>query len=172
MNIQGQLGDNTRTPRRSNATLVGGALRGRRVVRIAAGLAHSVALDDQGTLYGWGANARGQLGSDAIDDALEPRVVGGVDWHAHGGIVDLCAGGVHTVLVTRDGGAYAMGGASWGATALGHMNDVRAPMRIQVAHEGASTPRVVNASCGGDHTLLLLSNGTLLAAVCNYFFSR
>jgi hypothetical protein len=59
-----------RADRRAPTLVVG--LQARRVVQLAAGGAHSLALDEGGALLGWGANHAGQLGLCRGDDLLQP----------------------------------------------------------------------------------------------------
>lgn len=74
----GQLGlgatDNTCRP-----AVVGGALSGVRVVQIAAGQRHSVALSSNNAVYTWGSGEQGQLGcGQVVDKQLSPRLVEGL----------------------------------------------------------------------------------------------
>jgi alpha-tubulin suppressor-like RCC1 family protein len=167
-NEDGQLGDGTTEARRLNATLVTGALAGKAITRVAAGLSHSIAVTRDHHVYAWGSNARGQLGVNSTAVAFStPQLVSAVDWQAHGGVVDVCAGGQHSVVVTRDGSAFSFGGASWGATALDHTDDVATPTSVTVAHLGSGAELIEQVECGGDHTLFLLRDGSLLASGWN-----
>ena len=154
------------TATRVDAVRVRGELADKFVTRIAAGLSHSVAVTRDELVFAWGANARGQLGvNDSSALALHaPQQLRGVEWRVHGGVRDVCAGGQHTVVVTRDGTAFAFGGASWGATALDHANDAASPTRVSLAHIGGAA-QVVRVACGGDHTLFQLADGALLSSV-------
>jgi len=46
------------------------------VVKVACGYAHTLALTDQGDLYGWGANSYGQLGTGNKANSCSPTLVG------------------------------------------------------------------------------------------------
>lgn len=159
----------SKTDRRIDAVRVDGALTEKQVVRVAAGLSHSVAVTSDDELYVWGSNDRGQLGVNdrPTKSFAEPQAVRAIDWRAHGGIGDVCAGGQHTIVVTRDGAAFAFGAASWGATALGHTDDTLTPTRVAMTGGDSNELAVRQVSCGGDHTLFLLQNGTLMASVTN-----
>ena len=81
-----------------------------RINKIVAGRSHSVALDDGGQCYCWGANHYGQCG------ILTRRRVGGVTTPKHVEalakvrIVDISAGDVHTLALTGGGRVFGWGG--------------------------------------------------------------
>ena len=61
-NDKGQLGNGTRTANWTPMDISGlGSLAGKKVIELAKGLGHTVALCDDGTLHGWGDNTWGQL---------------------------------------------------------------------------------------------------------------
>lgn len=47
-----------------------GALADQHIVHVACGESHSVALNDQGQLYSWGAGSDGQLGITTTEDSV------------------------------------------------------------------------------------------------------
>lgn len=51
------------------------ALRGKKVVKVAAGGAHSAAVTADGELYTWGKGRYGRLGHGDSDDQLRPKLV-------------------------------------------------------------------------------------------------
>ncbi|KAI5846595.1 regulator of chromosome condensation 1/beta-lactamase-inhibitor protein II [Morchella snyderi] len=53
---------------------------GARVAALASGMAHTLAVMDDGAVYGWGAGRHGQLGAPAAAVVAAPRRVGGVGW--------------------------------------------------------------------------------------------
>ena len=67
-NFFGQLGDRSRTDRRS-PTWVGGLTS---VVAVTAGDSHSLALKENGTVAAWGSNSSGQLGNGSITSSTTP----------------------------------------------------------------------------------------------------
>jgi alpha-tubulin suppressor-like RCC1 family protein len=73
-NNKGQLGDGSTLDRHQPQPVIG--LENLRIVAIAAGQAHALALTDTGQVYAWGDNARGQLGRHDYEGfSAEPRVV-------------------------------------------------------------------------------------------------
>uniref|UniRef100_A0A6Q2Y165 BTB domain-containing protein n=1 Tax=Esox lucius TaxID=8010 RepID=A0A6Q2Y165_ESOLU len=69
-NGNGQLGLGNNGNQLTPCRLVG--LQGLRVLQIASGYAHSLALTDEGLLYAWGANTYGQLGTGNKSNQLSP----------------------------------------------------------------------------------------------------
>lgn len=55
-----------------SAAYVEGALKGQRVIQVACGLSHTLALTDRGTVYSWGGAFRGALGLGDFTDRFEP----------------------------------------------------------------------------------------------------
>lgn len=102
--------DNASSP--SNTTI--------RLSKIAAGRSHSVALDNDGQVYCWGACQYGQCG------ALTRRRVGGVSTPKHVEalakvrIIDISAGDVHTLALTGGGRVFGWGGNSQGQLGIGY----------------------------------------------------
>jgi alpha-tubulin suppressor-like RCC1 family protein len=113
----GQLGhgdeENQLAPRRVPAA----GFNGERVVMVAAGGAHTVALSEAGHVFTWGFGEFGQLGHDDRGDQLAPRQV---EAGRFGGekVVFVAAGDDHTVAVTAGGRLYTWGDGEYGQ--LGH----------------------------------------------------
>ncbi len=99
-NEHGQLGDGTRSLRRSPVQVEG--LSG--VIAIATSEHHSLALRGDGTVWAWGSGATGILGNGQSSDQLAPVQV--VDLQA---AVAIAAGGHSSLAITVTGGIRAWG---------------------------------------------------------------
>ena len=127
------------------ATLVA-ALEGRHVAFVVCGQAHTcAALVDDGSVYAFGANGKGQLGTGSNDDQLAPVRLACVELSGVF-IVGGAAGSDYTILVSDGGVAFAMGGNTYGQLGLGHTNNVSVPATIDGAHFGGAP--IVAATCG------------------------
>ncbi|KAI0280172.1 regulator of chromosome condensation 1/beta-lactamase-inhibitor protein II [Russula aff. rugulosa BPL654] len=111
---QGQLGRKILERRKIHGTnperVVLGS-RGRRAVAIGAGSFHSFAVDEGGTVWGWGLNSAGQTGTginhaDSDSIVQTPRRVLGLDGIR---IVEICGGDLHTLFLSDDGRVFACG---------------------------------------------------------------
>ncbi len=107
-NFAGQLGDDSQG--RSTPTAVAG-LSG--VIAIAAGYEHTVALRGDGTVWAWGKNDSGQLGTGIASAQYEgistPMQAVGLT-----SVVQVAAGGTHTMARRADGTVWAWGDNSGG----------------------------------------------------------
>lgn len=92
-----------------------------KIQKIAAGRAHSVALDEGGQCYTWGANQYGQCG------ILSRRRIGGISSPKHVEalakvrIVDVSAGDTHTLALTGGGRVFGWGGGYEGQLGTGYI---------------------------------------------------
>ena len=114
-NSRGQLGVGT-TGAVAVPTPVEGIAAGD-VAQVSLGGDHSLVLTRDGTLYAFGCNASGQLGTGGDDDEKRPKKVelggsGGVDADGRARlspVKKISAGGRHSVALTEDGTVYAWG---------------------------------------------------------------
>eukprot|EP00877_Chromochloris_zofingiensis_P002431 jgi/Chrzof1/12189/Cz06g24150.t1 len=128
-NAAGQLGLGKAFGTRNSEFRLVRALQGRRVVQLAAGNEHSLALTDTGQVYAWGYKGYGALG-----------------WgHAHKGVVSLpapvegltglkiksiAAGAFHSGCVDADGNVYVWGHGAYGQLGLGTYHHYHQPHQV------------------------------------------
>lgn len=117
-NSSGELGNDT--TQNSNIPLgpISGLLSGKRIVNIAAGTTHSLAVDSEGIVYAWGANTSGQLGNNSTTSSLVPIQVDNTGVLAGKQIISVAAGNVHSLALDSNGKVY-----SWGGNLLGQLGD-------------------------------------------------
>ncbi len=113
-------------------------------------VAHALALRMDGSLFAWGANARGQLGVGTTNDSRVPvRVGGDTNW------VQVEAGATHSVALRTNGTIWAWGGNQNGELGLGHTNNVLIPTQVGVDSAW------VEVRAGGSFTLARRADGTI-----------
>uniref|UniRef100_A0A0G4HZU8 Uncharacterized protein n=1 Tax=Chromera velia CCMP2878 TaxID=1169474 RepID=A0A0G4HZU8_9ALVE len=134
---------------------------------IARGASHSLAVDDQGDLFGFGSNIHGQLGLEDRGNFRLPTRVPFVS-----AVVDACAGGEHdsnlneypafSLVLLRNGTVISFGDNRYGQ--LGNVSGDQGgedgewkPLHV----EELEGERVVGVACGGLHSAAWTEQGSL-----------
>jgi alpha-tubulin suppressor-like RCC1 family protein len=136
---------------------------GERIVMVAAGDSHTVALSEAGHVFTWGWGDLGQLGHNDESNQRAPRQVepGRFDGES---VVFVAAGGYHTVAVTAGGRLYTWGYGCYGQLGHGDTGNSLVPTVVGAGAFGAPEGgRVVMAACGSWHTLVVTQEGALWA---------
>jgi alpha-tubulin suppressor-like RCC1 family protein len=151
-NYYGQLGNNAST--RRSTTPVAVNMQGVSFVTISIGDYHTCALTTTGTVYCWGNNANGQIGTGSayITEYRSPELVRlyGVSFSA------LATGNYHTCAVTTTGAVYCWGMGANGQLGNNQETDSRAP--VMALMPGDVSFRAIDA--GSYFTCALTTIGT------------
>ncbi len=120
---------------------------------VAAGNDHTVAIKTNGTLWAWGNNSSGQLGT-GIPSANEfsPRRILGINY-----VAVIAAGNYHTVALGTAGELWAWGDNDYGQLGVGDTTDRSVPTRVGINQNWASV------ACGANFTLAVTTDGELWA---------
>ena len=149
---EGQIGNGSNTDSSSPVQLSLAS-----VVAIAAGRYHSLALTATGDLYAWGDNFLGQLGTgDQLARNTPMLIVGGIS--------ALGAGDYHSLAVKTDGSAWA-----WGLSGGRLGNNVATSGATTAPVQMIGISNAVAVDGGSDHSVILLSDGTLKATGSNAY---
>ena len=134
----------------SNTPAQVGGLSG--VKQVAAGLLTSIALKSDGTVWAWGDNASGELGTGTSATASGvPIQVAGLPLN----IVAVAAGGSHFLARTANGGVW-----TWGDNRDGQLgNGTTTPAPTPTP--GLVLNGVSGIAAGQFHSLALMANGTV-----------
>ncbi|XP_035715246.1 ultraviolet-B receptor UVR8 [Folsomia candida] len=98
------------------------------IVQISCGSCHSVALSDDGSVYSWGANDKGQLGEGSkIENNPTPKRILLV-----AKVTKISCGKHHTLAMTERGEIYAWGSNHHGQLGTGSSSKSRIPVKIDV----------------------------------------
>jgi alpha-tubulin suppressor-like RCC1 family protein len=185
-NEWGQLGDGTHTgPSTCHAAFAAGSgytvgcstrpvavggLSG--VIAIAAGAQHSLALLSDGTVMAWGDNELGQLGdgttsgpehcyteTEPTQCSTSPVLVGSLSE-----VTAIAAGQNYSLALLRNGTVMA-----WGSNDMGELGDGSSSWANDVPAPVTGLSGVTAIAAGGDTSLALLSNGTVMSWGANEF---
>lgn len=96
-----------------------------KVKKVAAGMAHTVAIDEKNDLYTWGRNDSGQLGHGNFDKYKLPTKVVSIS-----NVIDVAAGYCHTACVDQKGDVYTWGYNDQGQLGHGNTDTFNLPTRV------------------------------------------
>jgi len=124
--------------------------------RIATGANHSVALRLDGSIWTWGGNVHGQLGSGSNAGALLPTE------RNIQGVVDIATTTNHTLFLKEDGTVWAAGNNAHGQ--LGDGTNINRNTPVQVgATSGRPLENIVRIAAGANHSVAIDENGNVFA---------
>uniref|UniRef100_A0A8C2HGE6 Regulator of chromosome condensation (RCC1) and BTB (POZ) domain containing protein 1 n=1 Tax=Cyprinus carpio TaxID=7962 RepID=A0A8C2HGE6_CYPCA len=141
----GQVGSgstaNQPTPRK-----VSNCLQNKVMVSIACGQTSSMAVADNGEVYGWGYNGNGQLGLGNNGNQLTPsRLIGLQGLFT---VSQIASGYAHSLALTDEGLLYAWGANTYGQLGTGNKSNQLSPVQVMTEKE-----RIVEiAACHSTHT--------------------
>jgi hypothetical protein len=102
---RGDAAANSLTPVRVGAE---GAFKERKVLTVACGAFHTLAVTEDGRLWSWGSGSGGMLGHSGEGHRLQPEEVG-AEWFGGAKVVTAACGMHHSAAVTDDGALYTWG---------------------------------------------------------------
>ncbi|RBP99879.1 hypothetical protein CRD59_02275, partial [Bifidobacterium xylocopae] len=151
----GQLGNNDPGKANTNVPVHYQTPQGVRIVQVAAGYYHSLALGDDGKVYAAGWNGYGQIGNGSSNSGQYVIKPVAIDPPAGKRFVDIGAGRFHSVALTDDGKAWA-----WGSNGSGRLGTtssdtttpqpVSMPKGVQFAQITAGDAYSAAVSTSGD----------------------
>ncbi|MEW6758348.1 MAG: PKD domain-containing protein [Acidobacteriota bacterium] len=122
------------------------------VIQACGGYNHSLALAADGTVWAWGGNEYGELGTGNTDPYPSPVQVPGLT-----SVVSIAAGWYHSLAVRSDGTLWA-----WGGNFAGQLGDGTTTTRLS-PFQVPGLADLAFVAAGTSHNLAVLENGTLYA---------
>lgn len=103
----------------------------KKIIQIATGDNHLLALTDDGNIYSWGMNLKGQLGLVSDEGVMvnTPTHIKPDNFNREK-IVKIVAGGAHSLALTETGALYAWGDNSYGQLGCGNNPRELTPKRV------------------------------------------
>jgi alpha-tubulin suppressor-like RCC1 family protein len=154
-NEDGQLGDGT-TTNRATPTVISGLSN---IIAVSTGGRYSIALTGDGTIYAWGAETSGGL--CLVQNGTKyrtPQLIEGLS-----NITAIAASqGNQSFFVRSNGQVKACGNNAKGQLGDGTTTNAESPVTVIDAN-GDPVAGVTAVASGEYHSLLLLSNGTVMA---------
>jgi alpha-tubulin suppressor-like RCC1 family protein len=152
-NGYGQVGDNTSaTTYSSPVQTISGGTNWKQIV---CGQNHTAAIKTDGTLWTWGQNTSGQLGTNNITNYSSPiqTVSGGNNWR------QVSAGQNHLVAIKTDGTLWAWGLNNSGQLGINNVASRSSP--VQTIAGGTNWKTLFDGYCATSRTAAIKTDGTL-----------
>lgn len=158
--MRGSLGQGDQEYQNVPKRVPAAGFHGERIVMLAAGGGHTVALSDAGHVFTCGMNLYGQLGHG--DQSKKFAFVQVDPMQFNGEKVEFVATGVtHTVAITTSGRLYTWGNNGSGQLGHGDTDFRLVPTLVEAGEFGEL--RVTMAACGSFHTLIVTQDGSVWA---------
>ncbi|XP_074649618.1 E3 ubiquitin-protein ligase HERC2-like [Tubulanus polymorphus] len=148
----GKLGHGSRSP--CDRPRVIDTLRGKDVMDIAAGGAHSAAITASGELYTWGKGRYGRLGHGDSEDQTKPKLVEALKGYR---VIDVACGSgdAQTLCLTDDDTVWSWGDGDYGKLGRGGSDGCKVPMKI----DSLQGQGVCKVECGSQFSVALTKAG-------------
>lgn len=132
------------------------SLAGYPIKQVSCGGAHTAAVADDGTLFTFGLNEKGQLGHSRGDKF----VAAPLEVTLPDPVASVAAGDQHTLALTSAGEVWSWGAAGEGALGIGHPKELRqVEPRLVRGLEGC---KVTAVAAGAMHSMALTASGEVL----------
>lgn len=125
------------------------------IVLISAGYSHALALDNNGTIWSWGTNKDGELGTGETNDTVKTPIE--VDMNDSLNIIQIAAGSDFSMALDDNGTLWGWGKNNYHQMGLGLENkdDQLTPIKVPMP-EGV---KVKSVATGKGHVLVLTRDG-------------
>ena len=153
------LGHNDEQNRLVPTLLAAEVFKGSKIVTVAAGGSHTMAVGVDGALWVWGWGLFGQLGLGDTNDRLVPTLVGTEEVFGGSQVRTISCGGVHTLAVTEAGELWAWGQGAQGRLGLNDVQRRLVPTRVDPQHFAHAPISAVAA--GESHSAAVTADGAL-----------
>ncbi|XP_059449952.1 RCC1 domain-containing protein RUG3, mitochondrial isoform X3 [Corylus avellana] len=127
-----------------------------RVIQIASGGYHSLALTDDGKVVSWGHGGHGQLGHSSIQNQKVPLLIEALS-NEH--VVYIACGGSSSAAITDKGKLYMWGNAKdsqLGVPGLPEVQPCPIEVNFLVEDDGLGSHNVISVAVGASHAMCLV----------------
>ncbi|MCL2444886.1 IPT/TIG domain-containing protein [Candidatus Saccharibacteria bacterium] len=124
------------------------------ITQISAGRDHSLALDSTGQIWAWGVGGAGQLGNGTNENSNVPVEVDTTGVLANRQIIQVSAGGIHSLALDSEGNVFAWGMGLNGQLGNGVSESSNVPVEVDMTGVLAGNP-IIQISAGLNYSLAL-----------------
>ena len=162
-NTEGQLG-NGEVVSTNKPVIVNNIGKDYKIIAIAAGVSHSIALKSDKTVWTWGDNTIGQLGNNATVASYIPVQVHGKNNNGYlTDIVSIASGSYHSIALHESGVVYAWGNNYNGQLGNGTTFQMQTPTQVLSEKGSGVLDNVIAIASGAYHSLAIKNDTTIVA---------
>ena len=154
----GRLGHNNTTRRNVPTRITNVAFSNSHIIAISAGVAHSMALDNNGNVWTWGWGEHGQLGHGGTSNRLVPTMITPTAF-SDVRIIAISAGRSHSMVLDSNGDVWIWGSGDNGQLGHGDTEDRLVPTRIK--HSDFASVNIIAISAGEIYSMALDAGGNV-----------
>ena len=152
---QGQLGDGVAS---DSSQMHRMAQIAQPLISAAFGPFHGLAVTTSGSVYSWGDNYFGQLGTGNTASLASPAAIAGLS-----GFTQVAAGDEHSLALRNDGTVWAWGSNQFGQLGNGTQVENATPAQV------SGLPKIVQIVAGARHSAAVAADGSVWAWGSNEF---
>jgi alpha-tubulin suppressor-like RCC1 family protein/uncharacterized protein YjdB len=171
-NWVGNLGDGTYNSRLTPVQVKGPTESGylEKITAISSNFYHSLALREDGTVWGWGANWNGQLGDGSyMDSSIPVQVKGEENVGFLVNITSISTGFDHSVASSSEGFVWSWGYNGSAQLGNGSFANSTIPVKVKDPENFGFLEEIVTIFAGAEHSLALKEDGTIWSWGANWF---
>lgn len=138
------------------------SLEDMRIIQIACGGYHSLALTEGGKVLSWGHGGHGQLGHSSIQNQKVPTMIEAL---ADEFVISIACGGSASAAVTETGKLYMWGNAKdsqLGVPGLPEINPSPVEVNFLMEDDGLGPHSVLSVAVGASHAMCLVSRSSCI----------
>lgn len=159
-NYYGQLGNETTNDSSIPiciSDMIGNPLHGVHISKIYAGDWHAIVVDNNGKVWSWGENNKGSLGNETTNNSSIPICISDIIGNPLNEIkiVDIAAGGSHSIVLDNNGRVWTWGGNYSGQLGDGTKNDSNIPICISDINSSLKGKKIIKIAESQAGTVLL-----------------
>ncbi|KAA8526176.1 hypothetical protein F0562_008085 [Nyssa sinensis] len=132
------------------------SLKNVRIIQIASGGYHSLALTEAGKVLSWGHGGHGQLGHSSIQNQKTPLIIEAL---ADEKVIYIACGGSSSAAITDEGKLYMWGNAKdsqLGIPGLPEVQPFPVEVKFLMEDDGLGAHKVLSVAVGASHTVCLV----------------
>ena len=136
--------------------------RNSNIYKISAGVNHTIALKNDGTVWSWGDNTYGQLGDGGVltSETENPIQVSGVNGSKYlSDVVDIASGTYFSIALLKNGNVVAWGLNNDGQ--LGNIGEISRKPVFVMDYNGNKLSGIVGISASRNHAIAVRADGTV-----------